>query len=304
MEKLGKWGRLEIEFSQFGKNRKYFNTPFLFGAIRFLSKLPILHIFWLSPKRSPKLCPVPKKKTTTPEMPLDCQLPSRGAQSLETTRKGKGFRRRLTMHPPELSGQNADRSIPPEKTPESSATDSPARPTPDSPLFGSGQSAPPGSSQLEAPLQEDSSQGVLPEKRARFVGWVVAGGILCAGLAALGWLGYEIRRLDPLQPVQLRHSVAHLKQAAAGIACLGAVGFLGAAGWLCRLGWKITRTGQYPPPGMKLLWKSQIRSGPAASLRAHFAYLLAVVLAAWGSLGMIWLYQQAEQALQTLLSGR
>jgi hypothetical protein len=82
------------------------------------------------------------------------------------------------------------------------------------------------------------------------------------------------------------------------------MGFLGAAWWLFRLGWKINRTGRYPPPGMQVLWTTRIRTGPPALVRANLVLVGAVVLAAVGTLGMIWLYQQAIEALRNLLPGR
>ncbi|MCS7305449.1 MAG: hypothetical protein NZ602_10135 [Thermoguttaceae bacterium] len=150
----------------------------------------------------------------------------------------------------------------------------------------------------------DYPQVVLPDKRwQRWVLLVAVLTLLGAGVT-LTKLASWIFSLDQLEAEQFRQSVAHLKQLVALIACLGAVGFLGAAGWVFRLAWKITRTGQYPPPGMRVLWKSKIHTGPAALLRANFAYLLAVILVAGGSLGMLWLYQQANQSLHQLLTGR
>ncbi|HPP54907.1 MAG TPA: hypothetical protein PK777_18265, partial [Thermoguttaceae bacterium] len=126
--------------------------------------------------------------------------------------------------------------------------------------------APSGPCPGESPLCTGSPQMVLPEKRWRLAVLLGAGVVLLGGAAGLGALGYQITRLDRLQPDQLREAIGRLQWSAAGIACLGAGGFLGATLWLCRLGWKINRTGQYPPPGMRVLWKTQIRQGPPALL--------------------------------------
>ena len=129
-------------------------------------------------------------------------------------------------------------------------------------------------------------------------------GFLLAVAAVLVALGYQLGQLDRLEGQELREAIRRLQWSAAGIAWLGAVGFLGAAWWLFWLGRTINRTGRYPPPGVPVLWKTRIRTGPSALLRANFALLGAVVLAAVGTLGIIWPYQQAIEALRNLLPGR
>ena len=159
----------------------------------------------------------------------------------------------------------------------------------------------PGQDNPGKPPWEDSSQVVLPVKGRRWGALVVLLGFLAATAAVLGAVGYELGWLHRQEGRELQQAIGRIQQWAAGLACLGAVGFLGAAWWLFRLGWQINRTGQYPPPGMQVLWKTRIRTGPTALLWANFAYLLAVLLAAGGTLGMIWLYQQAAESLRTLL---
>jgi len=192
----------------------------------------------------------------------------------------------------DLSQQEASRSVPPEEDRCQAETSSPRL---TSSLPPSGLSLP-GEN-----CAQGSAEVMLADKRRRFAVLVAAGVLVLGGAAGVGGLGYGIYRLDPLQPDQLRQKVAHLKQATAGIACLGAVSFLGAAGWLFRLGWKINRTGQYPPPGMPVLWTTQIRRGSPALLRANCALVGAVLLAAAGTIGMVWLYQWASQTLQALI---
>lgn len=158
--------------------------------------------------------------------------------------------------------------------------------------------APSDSCRGEIQRSEDSQEVVLPEKRWRVVVLLAAGAAFLGGAVGVGGLGYQIARLDRLQEDQLREAIGRLEWSAVGITCLGAVGFLGAALWLFRLGWKINRSGRYPPPGMRVLWKTRIRRGPPALLPANFALLGAVLLAAVGTLGMIWLYQQAIETLR------
>ena len=156
----------------------------------------------------------------------------------------------------------------------------------------------------EKPLCQDGPQVVVPERGCRRMALVVLLGFLLATAAVLGAFGYELGRLHRLEGEELRQTIVRLQRWAAGMACLGAVGFLGAAWWMFRLGWKINRTGRYPPPGMQVLWKTRIRTGPTALLWANYALLLAVLLAAAGTVGTIWFYQQAVEALRNLLPGR
>ncbi len=150
----------------------------------------------------------------------------------------------------------------------------------------------------------DASGEVIPaNKRWRFLVLGAAGLLLLASLGALWALGRTMNRLDQLAPEQLRQSILRLQEIVAGIACLGGAGFLGAAGWLFRLGWKINRTGQYPPPGMRVLWTTRVCKEQAALLRANIALFGSVLLGAIGTVGMVWLYQLAIHELQTLLPG-
>jgi len=156
----------------------------------------------------------------------------------------------------------------------------------------------------EKRLCADAPQVVVPSKRDR---WMIGGlllGFLLGAAAVLWVLGHQLARLPRLEGQELREAIGRLQWWAAGIAWLGAMGFLGAAWWLFRLGWKINRTGRYPPPGMQVLWTTRIRTGPPALVRANLVLVGAVVLAAVGTLGMIWLYQQAIEALRNLLPGR
>jgi len=156
----------------------------------------------------------------------------------------------------------------------------------------------------EKRLCADAPQVVVPSKRDR---WMIGGlllGFLLGAAAVLWVLGHQLARLPRLEGQELREAIGRLQWWAAGIAWLGAMGFLGAAWWLFRLGWKINRTGRYPPPGMQVLWTTRIRTGPPALVRANLVLVGAVVLAAVGTLGIIWLYQQAIEALRNLLPGR
>ncbi len=144
---------------------------------------------------------------------------------------------------------------------------------------------------------------VPADKRWRALVLATAGLVLLAGFWGLWALNRSLKALDHRDPDQLRQAVRQLQEIIAGIACLGGVGFLGAAGWLFRLGWKINRSGQYPPPGMKVLRTVRVRRGQAALVRADIALVVAAVLGAVGAVGMVWLYQTAVELLQALLPG-
>jgi hypothetical protein len=67
----------------------------------------------------------------------------------------------------------------------------------------------------------------------------------------------------------------------------GGLGFVGIGLWFGRLGWQIHASGQYPPPGMKVIKDTPLRTGPSA----------AISLAA-GTLGMAYLYHCAAAVLR------
>lgn len=169
----------------------------------------------------------------------------------------------------------------------------------DQPVEASGVSEP--SAGPNRSVAEQNSPVIFPSRGWRLaVGVVGVGGVL-AGAGAVWLLAQSIAQMDHLPSEAIEQRVNQLQGIVAAIAAGGAVGFLGAGVWLFRLGWKINRTGQYPPPGMPVVWTTRIRRGPSASVRANLALLGAVVLAAVGTVGMLWLYQQAVQALHQLL---
>lgn len=60
------------------------------------------------------------------------------------------------------------------------------------------------------------------------------------------------------------------------------------AGILTYLAVRVYRTGQYPPPGIRVLWDTPLRTGRAATVAATLILILAVAAIVYGAL-TIWL---------------
>ena len=81
------------------------------------------------------------------------------------------------------------------------------------------------------------------------------------------------------------------------LAVSSALGLVGCALWFWRLGTRVLRGGEYPPPGMKVIKETRVKSGGAARRLAHAALLASVVLMALGTMGVWGLYHLALRAL-------
>lgn len=60
-----------------------------------------------------------------------------------------------------------------------------------------------------------------------------------------------------------------------------------AAGLLGHLALRIWRAGQWPPPGLRVMWETPIRTGYQATLVAVCCLLLALIVLAYGPLMMM-----------------
>jgi len=120
-------------------------------------------------------------------------------------------------------------------------------------------------------------------------------GIIVAVVGAGGLLALVVYLEDLTASPQLVPQPAYLRfLAEAGIM----VPAFSLAGLLSYLALKISRSGQYPPPGMQVLRDTQIRTGRAARNAARICLLSAVVVVLCGiGMGLImnWLLSEPDR---------
>ncbi len=129
--------------------------------------------------------------------------------------------------------------------------------------------------------------------------------VLCAAalLGLLGLLGLailcghlsEIQRLAEKEPAAAEGKMLRL---ATIMVWVGGLGLVGTGAWLWRLGRRINRAGRFPPPGMKVIKDTRVRTdGPARAL-ASLAEAAAGLCVVAGTLGMWYLHGLVVALLQ------
>ena len=94
--------------------------------------------------------------------------------------------------------------------------------------------------------------------------------------------------VDPLEA-----AIERLERWTTVLGWIGGLSFVGIGLWMFALGWRINRAGQYPPPGMKVIRDTPIRTGPQARTMANVLQLAAFVLITAGVVATWWLHQVA-----------
>ncbi len=151
-------------------------------------------------------------------------------------------------------------------------------------------------------MNEHTEPQFIPaDRRLRAAVLAVALVLIAAGAVGLSMIRAELRAIDSLGEEDLPAAVARLRRVVAVVAWLGAIGFVGASAWFFRLGWRINRSGQYPPPGARVIRETPVRVGGAARRKANLAMLAAVLSGTIGTLGMLHFYRTAERVLGELL---
>ena len=147
-------------------------------------------------------------------------------------------------------------------------------------------------------MEED--QFVPADRRLRWAVIVAALLLIVAGLAGLLWLASSLRGIEKLEDEQLQVAVDRAVRVTTIVAWVGGLSFVGCGLWLFWLGRRINRSGRYPPPGVKVIRNTRIRSGAAARTMANAALVGSVLCTAAGTFGMWYLYRLAVEVLREL----
>ena len=129
-------------------------------------------------------------------------------------------------------------------------------------------------------------QIIHADPRARRTAMAVSMAILLVAAALLWCLRvYQKEVLDAVRWNQPA-AVAQALRLADTAACLSGLGLVAAGVWFARLARRTARSGRFPPPGMKVIRDTPLRTGAKARAMARSAFASAVVLILAGTLGM------------------
>ena len=79
---------------------------------------------------------------------------------------------------------------------------------------------------------------------------------------------------------------------------IGGLSLVGMGGWFWRLGRRINLADRFPPPGMKVIKDTRVRTGPKARALANLAQAAALLCVVAGTVGMWYLYRFAVALLR------
>jgi hypothetical protein len=131
--------------------------------------------------------------------------------------------------------------------------------------------------------------------------WSIVAAVLlgAAGLTLIGLLHSQLRQLEDKDlPEQNRKAVAQrVVRLTRIVAALGSLGFITVGFRLWGLGRRVNQSGRFPPPGMKVVRDTPVRTGPKARTVANVAQLTAFLCAIVGTIGMWYLYRLAATIL-------
>jgi len=140
---------------------------------------------------------------------------------------------------------------------------------------------------------------IIPgDKRQRRLALVTALLLTFLGLLALGILcGYlgEIRRLAQ---EDLRAAEEKALRLTAIVLWVGGLSLVGMGAWFWRLGRRINLADRFPPPGMKVIKDTRVRTGAKARALANLAQAAALLCVVAGTVGMWYLHRLAVALLR------
>ena len=143
----------------------------------------------------------------------------------------------------------------------------------------------------------DEQEIVPADKRLRLL--AILATVLAVGLCVFGLvlLRGELLRLPEPGAADRREAVQRMLVVLTVIACVGGSSFVGTGLWFVRLGYRVFRSGRFPPPGMKVIRDTPIRTGRQASSTAWATLLFGVIFPVLGCTGIWQLYRAAVEAL-------
>ena len=135
------------------------------------------------------------------------------------------------------------------------------------------------------------------KKHRRLVlGWAAV--VTACGVVAMVLIHRLLKVPSDATPAQLAAITERALRLVTIIAWLCGLSFAGIGLWFLRLGYRISRSGQFPPPGAKVIKDTRVRTGPQARGMALMALLTGLLSIGVGSLAALFLWRLALIVLQ------
>ncbi|NQU22182.1 MAG: hypothetical protein HQ567_12935, partial [Candidatus Nealsonbacteria bacterium] len=121
---------------------------------------------------------------------------------------------------------------------------------------------------------------------------------IAAAAVLLGVLKQQADMLSEAPDDALYQAAAGAVRLTAIFSSIGTASFVGMGFWFWWLGRKIVRADRYPPPGMKVIRDTPVRTGAAAGRLAIAAQITGLLLAVAGTAAMWYLHRVATAMLR------
>jgi hypothetical protein len=140
---------------------------------------------------------------------------------------------------------------------------------------------------------------IIPgDKRHRRLTLVTALLLTFLGLLALGILCGYLGEIQRLAGEDLRAAEEKALRLTAIVLWVGGLGLVGMGAWFWRLGRRINLADRFPPPGMKVIKDTRVRTGAKARALANLAQAAALLCVVAGTVGMWYLHRLAVALLR------
>jgi len=140
---------------------------------------------------------------------------------------------------------------------------------------------------------------IIPgDKRHRRLTLVAALLLSLLGLLALGILCGYLGEIQKLAREDLRAAEQQALRLTAIVLWIGGLSLVGMGAWFWRLGRRINLAGRFPPPGMKVIKDTRVRSGAQARALANLAEAAALLCVVAGTIGMWYLHRLVAAVLR------
>ena len=142
---------------------------------------------------------------------------------------------------------------------------------------------------------------VPADKKHRSLARITAVLLTILGLLALGLLYGHLGKIEKRaeeNPRAAEEAEQQVLRLAATALWVGGLSLVGMGAWFWRLGRRINRAGRFPPPGMKVIRDTRVRTGAEARTLANLAQAATLLCIVAGTVGMWYFYRLAAAVLQ------
>jgi hypothetical protein len=140
---------------------------------------------------------------------------------------------------------------------------------------------------------------IIPgDSRHRRLTLVTALLLILLGLLALGILHGYLGEIQKLSREDLPAAEEKALRLVSIVVWIGGLSLVGMGAWFWRLGRRINLADRFPPPGMKVIKDTRVRTGAKARAVANLSQAAALLCVVAGTVGMWYLHRLAAAVLR------